>query len=697
MPLANFTNLDFDQVKTTLREYLKENSDFTDYDFEGSNLSSILDVLAYNTYITSYNANMVANEVFIDSATLRENVVSLAKNIGYMPRSRKAARATISFFIDTTSIVPTPANITLKKGIVATSQGSFGTQAFTYCILEDITVPVYDNIATFDEITVYEGSLLSANFTYSARNPNQKFILNNSGIDSELMTIKVRPNQNSTRSVKYNLQTSLFDINSQSKVYYLQEVEDERYQVFFGDGTFGESLTDNNFIEIDYMISNGDAANGVNAFSFSGRIIYNRNGQEFVATSGISLLTTELPSTGGETIEGVESIKKYAPRVYATQNRALTANDYETLIPGTIYPETESISVFGGEELVPPQYGKVFISIKPRFGEFLPNLIKENIKLKLKKYAVAGIVPEILDLKYLYLEVNTKIYYNTNLAPSGSYISSVVQNNAVKYSESTELNKYGARFKYSKFLNVIDQSHEAVTSNITTVAMRRDMRVIKNTFAEYQIGFGNEFHIKRASGYNIKTSAFRVAGINQVVYLSDIPDSNGVTGNLFFFTLPNIQSQSPTIVRRNVGTISYASGVITLNPVNILEAKVKEGQDIIEIEATPKSNDVVGLQDLYLQLDTSSSFFETVDDQISSGLDPSASTYTVTSSYPNGNLVRSGGPVTIGVTSPTTTTTTGRTAGGTTTTSTSSSSGTTTYSSSSSSGSSSGSSGSSGY
>ncbi len=700
MPLANFTNLDFDQVKTTLREYLKENSNFTDYDFEGSNLSSILDVLAYNTYITSYNANMVANEVFIDSATLRENVVSLAKNIGYTPRSRKAARATISFFIDTTSIVPTPANITLKKGIVATSQGSFGSQAFTYCILEDITVPVYDNIATFDEITVYEGSLLSANFTYSARNPNQKFVLNNSGIDSELMTVKVRPNQNSTRSVKYNLQTSLFDINSQSKVYYLQEVEDERYQVFFGDGTFGEALTDNNFIEIDYMISNGDAANGVSAFSFSGRIIYNRNGQEFVATSGISLITTELPSTGGEAIEGVESIKKYAPRVYATQNRALTANDYETLIPATIYPETESISVFGGEELVPPQYGKVFISIKPRFGEFLPNLIKENIKLKLKKYAVAGIVPEILDLKYLYLEVNTKIYYNTNLAPSGSYISSVVQNNAVKYSESTELNKYGARFKYSKFLNVIDQSHEAVTSNITTVAMRRDLRVVKNTFVEYQIGFGNEFHIKRASGYNIKTSAFRVAGINQTVYLSDIPNSNGVTGTLFFFTLPSIQSQSPTIIRRNVGTINYASGIVTLNPVNILEAKVKDGQDIIEIEATPKSNDVVGLQDLYLQLDTSSSFFETVDDQISSGLDPSASTYTVTSSYPNGNLVRSGGPATIGVTTPTTTTT-GRTTGGTTTTSTLSSSGTTTYSSSSgssgSSGSSSGSSGSSGY
>ena len=253
--------------------------------------------------------------------------------------------------------------------------------------------------------------------------------------------------------------------------------------------------------------------------------------------------------------------------------------------------------------------------------------------------------------------------YNTNLAPSAAYVSSIVQNNATKYSESSELNKYGARFKYSKFLKVIDDSHEAVTSNITTVAIRRDLRVVTNAFAEYQIGFGNEFHIKRVSGYNIKTSAFRIAGIQQNVYLSDIPDSNGITGTLFYFTLPSIQSQTPTVVKRNVGTINYKSGIITLNPVNILEAKLKDGEQFIEIEATPHSNDVVGLQDLYLQLDISSSFFETVDDQISSGLDPSASTYTVTSSYPNGNLVRSGGPVetTNGSISPTTTTTTAST------------------------------------
>jgi hypothetical protein len=311
------------------------------------------------------------------------------------------------------------------------------------------------------------------------------------------------------------------------------------------------------------------------------------------------------------------------------------------LIPAKIYPETESISVFGGEEVVPPQYGKVFISIKPRTGDFLPNLIKENIKMKLKKYAVAGIVPEILDLKYLYLEIDSKVYYNTNLAPNSAYVSSVIQTNANKYAESTELNKYGARFKYSKFLKIIDDSHPSVTSNITTVQMRRDIRVVLNSLAEYSIGFGNEFHIKSMDGYNIKSSAFKVSGILEDVYLSDIPDTNRNTGSIFLFTVPSTSSLNPTILRRGVGKINYTSGIITLNPINITSAKIKDGQSIIEISVTPKSNDVIGLQDLYLQLDINNSIFEMVIDEVSSGLDPSASNYIVTSSYTNGNLVRS--------------------------------------------------------
>jgi hypothetical protein len=642
MPLVNFSNLDFNQIKTTLKDYLRANSNFTDYDFEGSNLSTILDVLAYNTYITSYNANMVANEVFIDSATLRENVVALSRNIGYIPRSKKAATATVSFFVDTSNITPTPSSLTLRRGPVASTSGSFGNQSFIFSILEDITVPVFNNIATFEDLRIYEGSLLTNNFTFSSNNLNQRFILSNSGIDTDLISVVVRNNEQSTISVKYSLQDSLFDIDGESKVFFLQEIEDERYELIFGDGFFGKKLEEGNFINVNYITSNGDSANGVSQFNFAGRLTYNRNSVEYTVTSGISLLTTGLIASGGENIESVESIKKYAPRIYASQNRALTANDYETLIPAKIYPETESISVFGGEEVIPPQYGKVFISIKPRFGDFLPNLIKENIKLKLKKYAVAGIVPEILDLKYLFIEINSKIYYNTNLAPNAEFVSSIIQNNTNRYAESTELNRYGARFKYSKFLKTIDDSHESVTSNITTIQMRRDLRVVLNTFAEYQIGFGNEFHIKSMDGYNIKTSSFRVSDIQQDVYLSDIPNANKETGSLFLFTVPSVNSTTSTIVRRNIGNINYKNGIITLNPINILSTgKIKDGQSIIEISTTPKSNDVIGLQDLYLQLDINNSLFEMVVDEISSGLDPSASNYIVTSSYSNGNLVRS--------------------------------------------------------
>jgi hypothetical protein len=640
MPLANFSNLDFNQVKTTLRDYLRSNSNFTDYDFEGSNLSTILDVLAYNTYITSYNANMVANEVFIDSATLRENVVALARNIGYIPKSRKAARATISFFVDTTNITPIPSTLTLRKGPVAASSGTFGNQSFVFSILEDITVPVFNGIASFNDIEIYEGSLLTSNFTYSTTNINQRFILPNSGIDTELISVLVQSNINSTSQSKYSYQDSLFTVERDSKVYYLQEIEDERYELLFGDNIFGKALDDGNYITANYIVSNGDSGNGVSQFSFSGRITYNRNSVEYLVTTGISLLSTGLISSGGENIEPVESIKKYAPRIYASQNRALTSNDYETLIPAKIYPETESISVFGGEELIPPQYGKVFISIKPRFGDFLPNLIKEDIKLKLKKYAVAGIVPEILDLRYLFLEVNSKVYYNTNLTPSTDYVSSIVQNNATKYSESSELNKYGARFKYSKFLKIVDDSHESITSNVTTVQMRRDLRLALNAFAEYQIGFGNAFHIKSMDGFNIKTSAFRIQGVQQDVYLSDIPDTNRTTGSLFLFTVPSVNSTDATIIRRNVGVVDYVNGIITINPIIATSGKVKEGQTIMEISISPQSNDVVGLQDLYLQLDIGSSNFEMVVDNISSGLDPSASNYITTSSYPNGSLVR---------------------------------------------------------
>ena len=643
MSLTNYTNLDFDQIKKSLKDYLQNNSDFTDYDFEGSNLSTILDVLAYNTYITSYNANMISNEVFIDSATLRENVVALARNIGYVPRSKKSSRTKVNFSVNLSSVSPSPPNITLKKGPVASTGNQFRNQSFVFNIPEDKTVSIIDGIAVFDDLEIYEGTVIDQTFTYSSRNPFQKFILPNTGIDLDTLVVKVKPSSQSSVVTKYERHDNLFDndtgttVNGNSNIFFLQEVTSEQYELIFGDGIFGKKLQDGNVIEVSYIVTSGDSANGVNNFTYSGKLSYVRNSVEIVVTSGISFISSRLPSSGGENIEGVDSIRKYAPQIYATQNRALSANDYEILIPNKIYPETESISVFGGEELVPPQYGKVFISIKPRNGDFVPNLIKQNIKRDLKKYAVAGIVPEILDLKYLFIETNSKVYYNTNLAPNASFVSTKIQRDLTTYSESSELNKYGARFKYSKFLKVIDQSHESVTSNITTIEMRRDLRLATSETAEYAIDFGNQFHIRSMGGFNIRSSAFRVLNINADVYLYDVPDATGEKGQISLFSL-NEGSSSPLIQRKNVGVINYKTGRITLDPINILSGKIKDNVDILEISATPESNDIIGLQDLYLQLDTS--VVDMVVDQISSGIDPSGSTYTVATSYKNGSIIR---------------------------------------------------------
>jgi hypothetical protein len=414
MALVNFTNLDFDQIKDSLKDYLRSNSNFTDYDFEGSNLSTIIDLLAYNTYISSYNANMVSNEVFIDSATLRENVVSLARNIGYVPRSKQSSRANISFFVEVedSSVL----SLTLQKGIVCSTTTSFGGQSFIFSIPDNITIPVVDGIGLFENIEVYEGTFITQEIQVDPLNPDERHILENESIDINTLRVFVRENILSNTSVRYNLSENIIDVNSNSRVFYIQEIEDQRYELIFGDNIFGKKLEPSSIIEISYIVANGEIGNGISNFTYSGRILDN-NGNP--VTGGFSLLTTISESRNGSEIESVNSIKRYAPRIYSAQNRAVTSSDYETIIP-RIYPQTESVSVFGGEELTPPEYGKVFITIKPIEGNFLSDGVKRNIKNELRKYAVAGIIPEILDLKYLYIEVFSNVYYNTNLSRSSS-------------------------------------------------------------------------------------------------------------------------------------------------------------------------------------------------------------------------------------------------------------------------------------
>ena len=598
MPLVNFANLDFDQIKTSIKDYLRSNSNFTDYDFEGSNLSTIIDVLAYNTYITSYNANMVSNEVFIDSATLRENVVSLARNIGYVPRSKKCAQANISFFIDTSDYASVPQTITLNKGIVASS-ADFNNESYTFAVLDDITVPVSNNEAIFNDIAIQEGVYITSTFTVNSFDPDQRFILENTGIDISTMRVIVKPSESSTVTRKYHQSESLFDINSDSPVYFIQEIDGERYELIFGDGIFGKKLEAPSFIEVSYLVTNGSLANGISNLNFSGKLTSSRD--DIAINSGISDLTTLKDASNGENIENIESIKKYSTRIYSSQKRAVTTDDYEAIIP-SLYPQTDAVSAFGGETLNPPQYGKVFVSVKPSSGLYLSNMIKDNIKRDLKKYTVAGIDVEISDLKFLSVELSIKLYYNSNLATSGDDLITQVLANLRKYANSAEMNKFGARFKYSKLLGVIDNTSDAITSNITRVTMKRDLRVSLNSFAEYEICFGNCIIVQSCDGYNIKSSGFNVEGIAGTVYLTDKPDPHSTTTG----TISLIQLTSPTqskTIKESIGTIDYTRGEIKLFPTNITNTVVNKGFPVVEISASPCSNDILGLHDLYLNLD----------------------------------------------------------------------------------------------
>ena len=457
-------------------------------------------------------------------------------------------------------------------------------------------------------------------------------------IDTDLISVIVKDTESSSVSRKFELFASLFEVTNSTRAYFIQEIEQERYELLFGDGIFGTKLENQNFIEASYITSNGEEANNISNFQFIGNLVSN-NGTAI--SSGVSVISTESASGGGKAIESVESIKKYAPQIYASQNRAVTAADYEGLIP-QIYPEAQSVSAFGGEDLTPPQFGKVFISIKPFNGVFLSSGVKQNIQQQIKKFSVAGIRPEVIDLKFLFVEADCEVYYNPNLASSASFVQNVVTQNITTYSDSSELNQFGGRFKYSRLQRVIDNSNESITSNITNISMRRDLVAQLNQFAEYELCFGNQLFVK-SLGYNIKSSGFVVSGISGTVYLGDKPNSDLKKGSVFLFKLNS--PTEPFIVKQNVGTIDYVKGEVKLNPINIISTVVNQNSPLVEISSIPLSNDVIGLQDLYLQLDVNNTTVDVIADNISSGNDISGTNYIVSSSYGSNKLVR-GNPIT---------------------------------------------------
>ena len=639
MPVSKFTNLDFDQIKDQIRQYLRSNSNFTDFDFEGSNMSILIDILAYNTYISAFNSNMVVNESFLDSATLRENVVSLARNIGYVPRSRKSAQAVINFDFKFNGNSNT---VKLNKGLVCV--GASNNTSFTFSIPEDVIAasPVDEgsNIlvnpprtAKFENLIVYQGTLLKKNFVVNG-SLDQRFILENSFIDTESIRVFVRKG-GATAGLEYSRIDNITALDSTSNIYLIQEIKDEKYELLFGDGFFGTKLGDGDIIEISYIITDGKAGNDGKFFSYSADAVDDAGNP--LAASVTPVITTIQNAKGGGDIEDIESIKYIAPRVYSSQYRAVTTKDYEAIVQ-SVFPDAESVSVVGGEELDPPEFGTVVLSIKPRNATFLSDFTKTRILDELKNYAIAGINQRIVDLKILYIELDSAVYYNTNVYDETDTLKAQVTQSLTNYGRSTNLNRFGGRFKYSDSVAVIDDTNKAITSNITKVVMRRDLKPVFNSFAQYELCFGNEFHVNK-DGRNIKSTGFTISGRSDLLYFTDIPNPDLKTGQLAVIQLAEVESDSSAVVLPSAGTVDYVKGEIIINTLNI--TSTTRGSGLIEIQAFPESNDIIGLKDLYLQLDMANTKINMVRDTISSGQQISGIGYRTTSSYSNGTIIRS--------------------------------------------------------
>ena len=643
MPFTKFTDLDFDQIKTSIKSYLRANSNFTDFDFEGSNFSVLIDTLAYNTYITAFNSNMVVNESFLDSATVRENVVSLARNIGYVPRSRTAATAQVTFDVglNITSLNSTPI-ATIKAGLVCV--GDANNTSHVFSTSEDISAPVREPsigtfVATFENILLKEGTFLNKTFTVDG-SLDQRFILDNPHIDTSTIKVYVKGPSDSSGSVgiEYSLVSNILDVDSVSEIFLVQEVQDERYEVVFGDGIIGKKLENGSVVTVQYIITDGEDGNGIghnNSFSFAGRIV-NAAGGSITLTSTPSVATVEA-STNGSEIESISSIKYYAPRIYSSQYRAVTPRDYEAIIK-KIYPDTESVAVVGGEEMDPPEFGTVTISIKPKNGTYVSAFNKTRILSQLKQYAVSGINQKIEDLKILYVEIDSAVYFDENKVSTSSALQPKVLNSLTAYSNSVDMNKFGGRFKYSKVQQVIDSTDTAITSNITRVRIRRDLKAAINQFAQYELCYGNQFHVN-AAGMNIKSTGFTISNNIRTVYLTDTPNSDLKTGVISIVEI--LDDGTVNTVIGSAGTVDYMKGEILLTTVNITSTLNNSG--VVEVQAIPESNDVVGLKELYLNFSLSKSTINMVRDVISSGDEITGTSFIkdfYTSSYLNGKLIR---------------------------------------------------------
>ena len=593
MPYTQVANLDFNDIKTALKDYLRAQSEFTDYDFEGSALSTLIDTLAYNTYYTAFNANMAINELFIDSATLRDNVVALAKQLGYRPKSATSPTAQISFTVNYGNPT-TDTEILLKKGTGFIA--SYDNNVYQYIVLDDVSAQVANNTATFENVEIREGSQVVNTFTINTALKSQRFILDNQNIDTNTVRVKVFPTGGSFNE-PYLVADNILDVDSTSKVFFLDEIEDERYEIIMGDGVLGRKLENGARVEVSYLTTSGPESNGVRTFVFSG-VLENPNG--VTPNSFDVVIDSTVASSGGENLETTQKIKYTAPKAYGAQDRAVTAQDYEAIVR-KVYPATSDIIIFGGEDQDPPEYGKVFISLKPKDASYLTSLTKNNIIAELEKYVVASVEPRIVDPSILFVELTSKIFYNgSSTDQTPAQIRDKVISGVQSYLDTSDTEKFNGKFRYSKVVGVIDDTDRNINSNLTEVTMRKDFYPSLNSTFYYELCFQNAFDVN-CDDPILSSTAFRVTEYpNFDVYVEDR------SGKIVLYTIDSASGEK-VVLDSDIGDIDYVKGELKMYALTIIRGSFFDNR--ISVRVKPLSNDIKAHREVYLDVDVANSSF----------------------------------------------------------------------------------------
>ena len=607
--------VDFDQIKVNLKTFLQSQSEFQDYNFEGSGFAILLDLLAYNTHYLSYNTNVVANEMFLDSADLRSSIVSLAKMLGYTPTSPRAPIANIDILINN----GTGTSVTMTKGTVFTT--SVDGTSYQFVTNADFTIAPSSGVYRFSGVNIFEGSLTTFKYTANTSDPDQKFIIQSSRADTSTLRVRVQNSSVDTTTTTYTLATGITELSATSKVYFIQEIEDGRFEVYFGDGTIGQSLADGNIVILEYIVTNTIDANGASSFSLSGSI------DGFTNVT----ITTNSSAQGGSVGQTKESIRFNAPLQYAAQDRAVTTTDYETLVQ-EIYPNAQSVSAWGGEDDETPVYGVVKIAIKAASGSTLTDATKNSIITQLKKYNVASVRPQIIDPETTTILLTSNVKYDERATTkTAETLRSEIINAIITYNTNT-LQQFDSMFRYSKIVQLIDDTDTSILSNITTLKIRKTFTPTISVSTRYDIYFRNAVYNphtghKSASGGVLESSGFKVPNDNNIYFLDD--DGSGNVRRYY------LVSGVRTYVNNTQGTINYTTGQITINSLTVASVENIRGASstVIELTVQPNSNDIIPVRDQILSIDTANSSITVVADTFVGGSADAGVGYTTASSY----------------------------------------------------------------